>query len=888
MRNVWAVVARVLAAALVLGVPQAFSGEPAAAEVGQSILTEQSYWRAYAVIREAEVPLGLLKEKKPEATAPASLGFAGFQMAPPPAGWAKPEFDDLNWPRASAPFIGWRGHARWYSYHGEGLLCLRGRFEVKDPAAVRKLTLSARYHGGMVFYLNGKEVLRGHMPAGEITPETPAEPYPAEAYVDAAGKLLTHDLGHFDGWEAKQPGAPDRADVVARLARRDSRELTAAELPVKDLRKGVNVLAVELHRSAYRPEALKWQERKQFTMDWEHIGLENLRLTAEAAEGAVAPNVSRPKGLQVWNQDMHLLFGAEAYGDPNEALRPVRLVGARNGYYSGTVVASSDRPIEGLKAQATDLEQAGKAGKISVSNVRLRYALPTELGFQGTVLAALADEPPGNVEPAGDKGKGAVQPVWVTVHVPKDAPAGSYKGSLSLSATGLSEVNVPVELEVIDWTLPEPGDYRSFVGFYQSPESVALQYDVPMWSEEHWKRLEKSFHLLGCLGNNLLVVPLVTQSQFGNDESMAPWIKQPDGSFTYDFSAFDRYLALARKHCTIEVISLVVWHGIPGGVGFSNDWGTATPDKPTFMTVVDPATKKTEPMQLPVVGTEESKKMWRPFLEQVREHLKAGGFDKVTPILGITAEGGIHNDVLNAFKEIWPEARWHYGGHGRGGGIGGKGPHLGYFEYMYVPGSLDPPDPPDKKRPYYWWTPHPEGVIITGAQRIDDPHQPPMSMRTMAERYMILGDKGPGRMGLDYWPVKGAVKGWGTPSLLGRWPMSTSGQRVPQLRCLALPGKDGALATVRLEALREGFQEAEARAFVELLLAENKLSGDLAEKTRRLLGKRYDLCRVTMGHFEQAPFLYIGARFCLDEGWQKRSEELYRLAAEVAAKPGGK
>ena len=41
-------------------------------------------------------------------------------------------------------------------------------------------------------YLNGQEVSRGHLPDGDITPETFAKEYPREAYVDedVAAKLL--------------------------------------------------------------------------------------------------------------------------------------------------------------------------------------------------------------------------------------------------------------------------------------------------------------------------------------------------------------------------------------------------------------------------------------------------------------------------------------------------------------------------------------------------------------------------------------------------------------------------------------------------------------------------------------------------------------------------
>jgi len=46
-------------------------------------------------------------------------------------------------------------------------LCLRGTFTVTDLAKVGDLTLTLRYQGGAVAYLNGKEVARGHLTAGQ-------------------------------------------------------------------------------------------------------------------------------------------------------------------------------------------------------------------------------------------------------------------------------------------------------------------------------------------------------------------------------------------------------------------------------------------------------------------------------------------------------------------------------------------------------------------------------------------------------------------------------------------------------------------------------------------------------------------------------------------------
>ena len=62
-----------------------------------------------------------------------------------------------------------------------------------DPAQVKDLKLSLTYYGGAIVYVNGQELVRGHV-AKEGTPAL-ADGYPPEAFVargwqDAAGRQL--------------------------------------------------------------------------------------------------------------------------------------------------------------------------------------------------------------------------------------------------------------------------------------------------------------------------------------------------------------------------------------------------------------------------------------------------------------------------------------------------------------------------------------------------------------------------------------------------------------------------------------------------------------------------------------------------------------------------
>ena len=67
------------------------------------------------------------------------------------------------------------------------------------------------------------------------------------------------------------------------------------------------------------------------------------------------------------------------------------------------------------------------------------------------------------------------QGVWVDTYVHKGLPAGIYTGTITVTVGGATVQTIPVNLEVMDFTLPDENHYKSMV-FYDR-ESVATRYD---------------------------------------------------------------------------------------------------------------------------------------------------------------------------------------------------------------------------------------------------------------------------------------------------------------------------------------------------------------------------------------------------------------------------
>lgn len=855
--------------------PRAAISQPSAAAPApartRTLLDGSSFWRFHLTLRRPLVPVAALRAAGREATAPLAIptkvayrnypGSEKLETAPPPANWMNADFDDARWPRARA--VAAQGSvAQAIAPPGlqfsAGLLCLRGKFAVTDPAAVRELCLTLSYRGGVVVHLNGREVARRDLPAGPLSPATPGDPYPPEAYVDAKGALLP------DGSRLAQRVAAGENDLTERVAKRN-RMLERVALPRAALRAGVNILAIEVHRSDYLPAAL--QSDPDRAPAWVPLAVQDVNL-AVVGDGAT-PNLARPTGFQVWAADINDRVTPGDYGDPNEPLAPILLQGARNGIFAGQLAIGATAPLRGLKAVSGELRAAAGGASLPAQSVRFAWGrLDGSDRNAGKWFDGLTEEPPANVPLSGN---GAVQSLRVAVRVPRDAAAGDYRGAVRLAAEGMPEVTVPIVLRVADWTIPDPSAFRTYVGLMQSPATLALQYGVPEWSEEHWRFMERSFALLARAGNKLVIVPVVDRTQFGNENGMITWINRGDGRYDYDFTVLDRFLDLAGRHQGApDVVALQVWH--------SGGWEARKADQENTVTVRDARSGALSHMQVPVFGTAESKAFWKPLLDAVRARLALRKWDEAM-CLGILSDGTAPPEVFRAFDEIVPGgAGWMRACHSvtraqepymatRGAG------RVVLHEYCYGMAIADP----DNGLPPIWKQRRWPGTAFI-RHNFDDTLSL-LKYRTLAERALYCGTRGIGRTGLDFWVVPAA--GGRDIRVFNRYPMSSCGQREPNMWRLAWPGERGAEPTVRFENMIEGLQTAEACIVVAEALGEHasRLGTELAETCRAVLLERINYTR----QHTPEPYGRIGL-VTSHYGWQELDARLFATAAAVARK----
>jgi len=900
--------AKFLAVALIgaIGLPATLRAEEKPAPGETVILDTSGFWRLYLTLRTPVIRDGeALKTIDGACNTP-----------PPPQDWIGAEFDDSGWVRlAGAPFASWshwdpgaQANVGFIYCHGSSLataqISLRGKFQVDDPAKAQGMKLSVRYRGGAAVYLNGKELARGHLPKdGALSPDTPAEMYPREAYYLEDGAL---PLGY-----GRKGSKSERLQLRLR-----SLELN---IPPTALRKGTNVLALSLHRAPLPKdvyEKLKAMREDLLFALWDACGLYSVRL-ALPATNAVRANATRPEGMQVWNSSLLASDTDTDWGDPNGPLKPVQIVGTRNGTFSGKLLLGSTRPLKSLKATITDLAQPTGA-VIPASAVALRYAVPDLPRKAGNVnrFDSLLETPPAEVpvrpkQPQPNAVRtlpgqpapvyGAVVPIWVTVRVPADAKPGGYRGTLTLES-GEKTIAAPVELRVSGFKLPQPKDYRTFVELVQSPDTLAMEYGVPLWSEAHWKLIEKSLSLTGQVGARTCYIPLICETNLGNEESMVRWVKPVGGrgsdrAVRYDFSILEKYLDLVAKHQgPSTLVCFYVWDNFLEGGQFGGDLKYESKEtqkdrlaykgKGPGVTVVDGGAAAK--VMLPEYSDPAAKPLWEGLAKELLERMRKRGLEKAMA-LGLMTDTTPAAEVVGFWKELLPGVPWASHAHPFRDKI--HGVPVVFTSAVWHPRFIAC----DGTSRQGWKNPR---LMVQFARDVTD-FAPLTTFRLIGEQNIGGDQRGFARFGADFWPVTRNKWGEWTGRVCDRYPRANWRNLNIKLALLGA-GPDGPVATARFEVLREGVEECEARIFIEQALETGKVPPELAAKCRELIGERNRAIAMGLSPHKMEGFQDAGAygrthdwhcdpgsvgyTWYLTSGWQERSQRLYDAAAEVAEK----
>ncbi len=231
--------------------------------------------------------------------------------------------------------------------------------------------------------------------------------------------------------------------------------------------------------------------------------------------------------------------------------------------------------------------------------------------------------------------EGEARPVWCTVEVPRNAKPGIHRLQLCVadSATGRTLQTLTLAVDVKDRTLPTPREQQFHVDFWQQPYALSRYIGAERWSEKHLDALRPYLRLLARSGQKVVSAILFYEpwgdQSYDKFSPMVQTTRRADGSWTYDYSVFDKWVGLCAE-CGIDeqinCFSMVPWDM-------------------TFR-YYDEAQRKDVDLRTGT-GSEEYKELWTNFLQNFAAHLREKGwFDKTCIAMD---ERGLDN-MLDAYR----------------------------------------------------------------------------------------------------------------------------------------------------------------------------------------------------------------------------------------------
>ena len=235
-----------------------------------------------------------------------------------------------------------------------------------------------------------------------------------------------------------------------------------------------------------------------------------------------------------------------------------------------------------------------------------------------------------------------LQPVWVSIAVPKTAKAGTYTTTITATADELAEpLEFTYTLNVKDVVLRDAVDFKDYfdIELWQYPYSVAEYYGVPPFSEEHFEILRPHMEMYKEIGGHAITATISEDAWEGQTfsknkiayPSMVKWTRV-NGKMTYDYTHLDQWVAFNKElglGDKIVLYSVAPWH-------FS-------------FTYWEDGELKVESFR-DQVGSDWYNQMWGDFLQNLADHMtEKGWFDSA--YIGID-ERGLSQEALDVIYSV--------------------------------------------------------------------------------------------------------------------------------------------------------------------------------------------------------------------------------------------
>ncbi len=311
------------------------------------------------------------------------------------------------------------------------------------------------------------------------------------------------------------------------------------------------------------------------------------------------------------------------------------------------ILVWTKKTIHEVTCQTGDLSD-DKGHKIKSENIKasfVRYVMTDEFGegcderTPSKYSSSLVEDPIDIIDKT-DVQANSVQPLWITLQVPADCQAGKYSGSIIVHANGKHTLKVSVEVN--NRKLPPPSEWKYDLDLWQSPDPIAKVHDVKPWSEDHFNLMKSYFTMLAGAGQKSITAIIIDQPWgsghvYYKDPTLIKWTKRKDGSWSYDYALFDKYVSFMMScgiNERINCYSMVTWN--LSYIYYDEVLGdtTSISAKP---------------------GTIDYDEFWIPMIKDFTKHLKIKGWFGKTAIAMDERDMESMKAVFALLKKIDPE-----------------------------------------------------------------------------------------------------------------------------------------------------------------------------------------------------------------------------------------
>lgn len=353
-----------------------------------------------------------------------------------------------------------------------------------------------------------------------------------------------------------------------------------------------------------------------------------------------------PRGLHASFVSTDAVFRRSVAPDAAPATS-ARLEGWRGERVSAQLLLWTASGAEGVEVEVEPFRSDGHTLPEDAARARfVRYVLSDEFGnkcgyhdpaiYPPHLVPDMLDD----IEVFDIKAR-SVRPVWITVSIPADTPAGEYASTVKVYAKGRQLRTFDIGLTVIGRELPPPAEWNYYLDLWQHPAAVARVEGLDLWSDAHFEALVPYMRLLADAGQKVVTTTL-NKDPWNNQcfdayADMIVWTKNADGSWSYDYTVFDRWVELMTGlgiDRTINCYSMLPWnnelHYRDGSTGRFVDV-TADPGTPAF------------------------EALWEPFLTDFTGHLREKGWLERTNIAMDERSPEEMTDALGLLRKTAPE-----------------------------------------------------------------------------------------------------------------------------------------------------------------------------------------------------------------------------------------